>query len=175
MPAFYTERFQWHGDRPSEPSPPPAVIDDKLNLPREVADDSSDRPERFGVKIEYWHTDEIADSCRLRKALQIALLHRHPILCVHHAGPRDHGLSQHYEAAARLLRVQSQRPCRQPPRSPMNWRRLVCRESSILRGDRGRFTTPLPSRLEARSRLRPTTQLLIRSPRRRSRAEWEGS
>src|ERR1700751_2966225 len=31
--------------------------------------------------------------------------------------------------------------------------RLVCRESSILRGDGGRFTTLPPSRLEARSRL----------------------
>ena len=31
--------------------------------------------------------------------------------------------------------------------------RLVCRESSIVRGDGARFTTPLPSRLEARSRL----------------------
>jgi hypothetical protein len=39
------------------------------------------------------------------------------------------------------------------PSSAMNSRRLVCRESSILRGDGGRFTTPLPSRLEARSRL----------------------
>src|SRR5215204_3186649 len=34
-------------------------------------------------------------------------------------------------------------------------RRLVCRERSIVivRGDGGRFTTPPPSRLEARSRL----------------------
>src|SRR4051794_3211302 len=32
-------------------------------------------------------------------------------------------------------------------------RRLVCRERSIVRGDEGRFTTPPPSRLEARSRL----------------------
>src|SRR5215207_5175902 len=31
--------------------------------------------------------------------------------------------------------------------------RLVCRERSIVRGDGGRFTTPPPSRLEARSRL----------------------
>src|SRR6516225_11909218 len=30
---------------------------------------------------------------------------------------------------------------------------LVCRESSIVRVDGGRFTTPLPSRLESRSRL----------------------
>src|SRR5215204_3051866 len=30
---------------------------------------------------------------------------------------------------------------------------LVCRERSIVRGDGGRFTTPPPSRLEARSRL----------------------
>ena len=40
-----------------------------------------------------------------------------------------------------------------PPISVMNSRRLVCRESSILRDDGGRFTTPPPSRLEARSRL----------------------
>src|SRR5215207_4053079 len=33
------------------------------------------------------------------------------------------------------------------------FRRLVCRERSIVRGDGGRFTTPPPSRLEARSRL----------------------
>src|SRR5262249_56465127 len=110
LPAFYTERFQWHRDRPSEPPPPSAVIYDKLNLPGGVADDSPDRSKRFGVKIEYWHTDEIADSCRLRKALLIALLHRHRILCVHHAGPRDHGLSQHCEAAAWLLRVPFQGP-----------------------------------------------------------------
>src|SRR5215212_1151241 len=32
-------------------------------------------------------------------------------------------------------------------------RRLVCRERSIVRGDGGRFTTPPPLRLEARSRL----------------------
>src|SRR5215211_5111742 len=35
----------------------------------------------------------------------------------------------------------------------MTSRRLVCRERSIVRGDGGRFTTPPPSRLEARSRL----------------------
>src|SRR5215216_6759286 len=35
----------------------------------------------------------------------------------------------------------------------MNARRLVCRERSIVTGDGGRFTTPPPSRLEARSRL----------------------
>src|SRR5215203_6884484 len=35
----------------------------------------------------------------------------------------------------------------------MNSRRLVCRERSIVRCDGGRFTTPIPSRLEARSRL----------------------
>src|SRR4051812_21468343 len=39
------------------------------------------------------------------------------------------------------------------PRSPRISRRLVCRERSIMRGDGGRFTTPPPSRLEARSRL----------------------
>src|SRR6186713_1638134 len=32
-------------------------------------------------------------------------------------------------------------------------RRLVCREKSIVGDDGGRFTTPPPSRLEARSRL----------------------
>ena len=40
-----------------------------------------------------------------------------------------------------------------PPSSAMNSRRLVCRESSILKGDGGRFMTPPPSRPEARSRL----------------------
>src|SRR5215203_5329404 len=38
-----------------------------------------------------------------------------------------------------------------PPISAMTSRRLVCRERSIVRGDEGRFTTPPPSRLEARS------------------------
>ena len=37
--------------------------------------------------------------------------------------------------------------------SAIKSRRLVSRESSILRGDGGRFTTPLPSRLEARTAL----------------------
>src|SRR3954462_12215494 len=36
---------------------------------------------------------------------------------------------------------------------PMTEVALVCRERSIVRGDGGRFTTPPPSRLEARSRL----------------------
>src|SRR5215471_476406 len=39
------------------------------------------------------------------------------------------------------------------PRSMMTFRRLVCRERSKLRGDGGRFTRSLPSRLEACSRL----------------------
>jgi hypothetical protein len=39
------------------------------------------------------------------------------------------------------------------PIPAMNSRLLVCRERSIVRGDGGRFTTPPPSRLEARSRL----------------------
>src|SRR3954471_2289326 len=39
------------------------------------------------------------------------------------------------------------------PKAVKNSRRLVCRERSIVRGDGGRFTTPPPSRLEARSRL----------------------
>ena len=39
------------------------------------------------------------------------------------------------------------------PSPEMNSRRLVCRERSIVRDDGGRFTTPPPSRLEARSRL----------------------
>src|SRR4051812_2003566 len=39
------------------------------------------------------------------------------------------------------------------PSTATTSRRLVCRERSIVRGDGGRFTTPLPSRLEARSRL----------------------
>src|SRR5215203_2054429 len=40
-----------------------------------------------------------------------------------------------------------------PPMAARTSRRLVCRERSIVRGDGGRFTTPPPSRLEARSRL----------------------
>src|SRR5262249_51216203 len=40
-----------------------------------------------------------------------------------------------------------------PPMSEMNWRRLVCRERSIVRGDEGRIMTPPSSRPEARSRL----------------------
>ena len=40
-----------------------------------------------------------------------------------------------------------------PPSPAMNSRRLVCFESSILKGDGGRFMTPPPSRSEARSRL----------------------
>src|SRR6516164_707717 len=32
VPTFYTERFEWHGDWPPEPSPPLAVIDDKLDF-----------------------------------------------------------------------------------------------------------------------------------------------
>ncbi len=41
--------------------------------------------------------------------------------------------------------------------------RLVCRESSILRGDGGRFTTPLPSRLcaAALAQLLPDAQALL--------------
>src|SRR5829696_2169867 len=42
---------------------------------------------------------------------------------------------------------------RRPERPAMTSRRLVCRGRSIVRGDGGRFTTPPPSRLEARSRL----------------------
>src|SRR5215217_8022759 len=39
------------------------------------------------------------------------------------------------------------------PISALTSRRLVCRDRRIGRGDGGRFTTPPPSRLEARSRL----------------------
>src|SRR5882757_2119506 len=39
-----------------------------------------------------------------------------------------------------------------PPSSAMNSRRFVCRESSILRGDRGSVMTVSPSRPEARRR-----------------------
>ena len=54
----------------------------------------------------------------------------------------------------RLLRARRERPRRRaPPSSVMNSRRLVCRESSIVKGDGGRFMTAPPSRLEARSRL----------------------
>jgi hypothetical protein len=57
---------------------------------------------------------------------------------------------------SRLLRPCRNRPRRRaaaPPSSVMNSRRLVCRESSIVKGDGGRFMTPPPSRLEARRRL----------------------
>src|SRR5215213_11717345 len=40
-----------------------------------------------------------------------------------------------------------------PRSNVMNSRRLVCFESSILKGGGGGFTTPPPSQLEARSRL----------------------
>jgi hypothetical protein len=32
VPAFYAERFQWHRNRPSNPTPPSAITDDKLDL-----------------------------------------------------------------------------------------------------------------------------------------------
>jgi hypothetical protein len=100
LPAFYAKRFQWHGNRPPEPTPPSVITDDKLDLSSAGLHDLLHIAERLRVKIKHRHTDEVADSCRLRKAPQIALLHRHRILCVHHAGPRDHGLSKHNEAAA---------------------------------------------------------------------------
>src|SRR5215472_4917436 len=50
------------------------------------------------------------------------------------------------------------------PASAMNLRRLVCRESSILRDDGGRFTIPPPSRLEARSRLGAQTANELGAP-----------
>ena len=53
-------------------------------------------------------------------------------------------------AAAPAPRAAPRPRLRVPPRTS---RRLVCRERSIVRGDGGRFTTPPPSRLEARSRL----------------------
>src|SRR6516162_722453 len=40
-----------------------------------------------------------------------------------------------------------------PPSSVMNWRLLVCRERSIVRGDEGRIMTRPSSRPEARSLL----------------------
>src|SRR5215471_13886774 len=89
VPAFYTERFEWHGDWPPEPSPPLAVTDDKLDLSRRSAYHLPNVAERLGVKIEHWHANEIANSRGLRKALEITLLHRHGILLVHHPGPWD--------------------------------------------------------------------------------------
>src|SRR6516165_2068489 len=80
VPAFYTECFQWHRNRPSEPTPPSAITDDKLDLSGGSLHDLLHMAERLRVKIEQWHSDEVADSCRLRKAPQIALLHRHRIL-----------------------------------------------------------------------------------------------
>src|SRR5258706_1192864 len=94
LPTFYAELFQWHCDRPPEPTPPPAVVDDKLDLPGCGTHDLSDKTDRRGVEVEYRQTDEIVDSYRLRKALQIAFIHWHWMLCVHHAGPRHHGLRQ---------------------------------------------------------------------------------
>src|SRR5207249_4118697 len=73
------------------------VVDDKLDLPGGGAHDLPDVAERRAVEVEHRHTDEITDAHRLWKALQIALLHRHRILCVHHAGPRYHGLSARRE------------------------------------------------------------------------------
>src|SRR4051794_21015835 len=57
------------------------------------------------------------------------------------------------------------RPAATPPRSKTSCR-LVCRERSLVRGDGGRFTTPPPSRLEARGRLgvRPSRHLRWRMP-----------
>ena len=53
-------------------------------------------------------------------------------------------------AVAALWPAATNRP---PTRTAKTSRRLVCRERSIVRDDGGRFTTPPPSRLEARSRL----------------------
>lgn len=100
MPALYAEHFQWHRNGPPEPAPPPAVTDDKLDLSGGSAHDVPDVAERLGVKIEHRQIDEITDPRRLRKAPQIALVHRHRALCVHHAGSRYHGLDQHDEVAA---------------------------------------------------------------------------
>jgi iron complex outermembrane recepter protein len=88
-----------HRDWPPEPSPPLAVTDDELSLSGRSAYHLANVAERLGVKIEHRHSNEMADSRGLRKAREIALLHRHGILCVHHAVPRDHGLSYHNRAA----------------------------------------------------------------------------
>src|SRR5262245_23340011 len=50
------------------------------------------------------------------------------------------------------------------PSVATNMRRLVCLESSILKGDGGRLTTPPPSRLEARSRLGSQTANELGAP-----------
>ena len=78
-------------------NPPPAIVDDKFDLPCGSAHDLPDIAERRGVKVEHRQTDEIAYSSRLRKTLQIVLVHRHRMLCVHHAGRRYHGLSARRE------------------------------------------------------------------------------
>jgi putative tryptophan/tyrosine transport system substrate-binding protein len=66
-----------------------------------------------------------------------------------HASAADRAAAAHRRINGSSILTASGHPTAAPPNS----RRLVCRESSILRGDGGRFTTPLPSRLEARSRL----------------------
>jgi hypothetical protein len=76
-------------------------------------------------------------------------------------GPGDSGSSAVRFMSTPMRRMRS--PCcartaighatAAPPRSVMNSRRLVCRESSIVKSDGDRFMTPPPSRLEARRRL----------------------
>jgi len=51
-----------------------------------------------------------------------------------------------------------------PPSSVMNSRRLVCRESSILRGDGGSVMTVSPSRPEARRRFGSQTANELGAP-----------
>src|SRR5262249_58198714 len=99
--------FERHRDWPPEPSPPLTVTDDKLDLSRRSAYHLPNAAERLGVKIKHRHANQFADSRGLRKALEIALLHRHGILCVHHAGPWGHGLSHHNEAAANSPKAKS--------------------------------------------------------------------
>ena len=55
-----------------------------------------------------------------------------------------------WETLIELTTTAASRLARPPFKSPSG---LVCRESSILRDDGGRFMSPPPSRLEARSRL----------------------
>jgi hypothetical protein len=67
MSAFYPERFQWHRYRPAEPPPPTALTNDKLDLSGGSLHNLLDITERLRVEIKHWHTNEIADSRRLRK------------------------------------------------------------------------------------------------------------
>jgi hypothetical protein len=95
MPVFYAERLQWHCYQPPKPSPPAAVTDDKLDVPGGSAHDPLNIAERFRVKIEHRHANEIATRTGRGKRSDSARLSALGVV-IHHAGPRYHG----HEAAA---------------------------------------------------------------------------